>query len=150
MTTAEPGTRSDPTPAPPHSPRSTYWIVAGVVVALLAVMLITYDYGKATGAAQAKARQLIASFEQAGLQAPVSAENVAYFLGEDGGIVCAAAGSQQALGALKNEIGVGGTFYTRAVIQDRDVLTGLRLIVQTYCPQHLPTVDVYISSYSFG
>lgn len=143
-------TLSDPTPAPPHSPKSTYWIVAGVVVVLLAVMLVFYDYGKANGAAEAKAQQLISSMERAGLPAPVSAENVAHFLGEDGGIVCAAAGSEQALGALKNEIGVGGAFYTRAVIQNRDVLAGLRLIVQTYCPQNLPTVDVYISSYSFG
>lgn len=150
MTTAEPGTRSDPTPPPPHSPKSTYWIVAGVVIALLAVMLITYNYGKNTGEARAKAEQLINSYGLAGLPEPVSAQNVAHFLGDDGGIVCAAAGSEQALGALKNEIGVGGAFYTRAVIQNRDVLTGLRLIVATYCPQNLPTVDVYIASYSFG
>ena len=154
VVSAEPGTPtgtlSDPTPAPPHGTRSLYWIVAGVIVALLAVMLITYQYGKATGAAEAKAQQLISTYQRAGLPAPASAENVAHFLGEDGGIVCAAAGSEQALNFLKTELGVGGAFYTRAVIQDRDVLQGLRLIVQVYCPQNLPTVDVYLSRYTFG
>jgi hypothetical protein len=144
------GTLSDPIPAPPHGTRSLYWIGAGVIVALLAVMLITYQYGKATGAAEAKAQQLISTYQRAGLAAPASAENVADYLGEDGGIVCAAAGSEQALNFLKTELGVGGAFYTRAVIQDRDVLQGPRLIVQVYCPQNLPTVDVHLSRYTFG
>ena len=45
-------------------------------------------------------------YNKGGLAAPRSAENVAPFLGEDGGIVCAAAGSEQALNFLKTELGV--------------------------------------------
>ncbi len=45
---------------------------------------------------------------------------------------------------------MGGAFYTRAVIKDRDVPQGLRLIVKAHCPENLPRVDVYISGHSFG
>ena len=136
---------SDPSPRP-HNTKAVVWVVIGVVVVLLVVMLASYRYGKANGTAQAKAEQLVAAAQQAGLPTPLSAENVARVLGDDGGTVCSAAGDRAALSRLNLQLGVGGAFYVRAILQNPDLWRGLHLIVQVYCPQDLPTVEEYLGS----
>jgi hypothetical protein len=46
-------------------------------------------------------------------------------------------------------LSVGGAFYSRPVIADGRLATGLLLIVQTYCPEKVPDVQEWLDSQSF-
>lgn len=129
--------------------RKIYWIVGGAMALLLVVMLVTYNYNRTNEQAVAKAQQLISAFEEAGLRTPSSADEVARVLGDDGGAVCASIQDGVALGIAKLNLSVGGAFYTRAVIADKRVATGLVLVVQTYCPEKVPTVQEFVDSQRF-
>lgn len=123
------------------SHRAIYWTVAGVLGALLVVMLFSYDYGKGSSTpAEAKAQELIDAFTEADISTRFTTEQIARVLGEDGGAVCASAGSGQQLGYLKTQLSVGGEFYQRPVIVDGRMLKGYLLIVETYCPDKLDDV----------
>jgi hypothetical protein len=130
--------------------RTIYLIVGGVLAVLLIVMMITWTYNRSNEQAVAKAQQLITAFEKAGLRAPNSAEEVARVLGNDGGAVCASVHNGVALGIAKLNLSVGGAFYIRPVIADRKLATGLGLIVQTYCPEKIPSVQKFLDSQHFG
>ena len=45
---------------------------------------------------------------------------------------------------------MGGAFYSRPVIADRRVATGLLLVVQTYCPDKVPEVQQFLDSQTFA
>jgi GH18 family chitinase len=132
------------------SHRTIYLVVGGVLAALLVVMLITYNYNRSNQEAVAKAEQLIAAFDEAGLRAPSSAETVAEVMGTDGGPVCAATAEGVAQGIAKLNLSVGGAFYTRPVIADRRLATGLLLVVQTYCPEKVGEVKEFFDSQTFA
>src|SRR5687767_11235450 len=100
------------------SHRAIYVIVGGVMALLLVVMLVTYNYNKNTDEAVAKAEQLIAALDQAGLRTPKDPNEVARVLGTDGGAVCASVEDGVALGIAKLNLSVGGAFYIRPVIAD--------------------------------
>jgi type II secretory pathway pseudopilin PulG len=131
------------------SHRAIYLIVGGVMAALLVVMLITYNYNKNTEEAVAKAEQLITALDQAGLRAPRDPNEVARVFGDDGGAVCASARDGVALGIAKLNLSVGGAFYTRAVIADRRLATALVIVVQTYCPEKVPTLEEFFNGQRF-
>ena len=130
--------------------RTIYWLVAGVLAVLLVVMLITFRYNRSNEEAIAKADQLITAFKDAGLRPPMDAARVASVLGTDGGTVCASVGSGVGRGIAKLHLMVGGNFATRPIINERRVGIGLRLIVQTYCPDKLPDAQQLIDNLQAG
>ncbi|MDL9937563.1 hypothetical protein QSJ18_12475 [Gordonia sp. ABSL1-1] len=127
-----------------------YWTVGGVLLVLLVVMLVTYDYHRDNAEAVAKANQLIGAFQANGLATPASAEEVAKVLGDDGGNVCEATSSTEQLGYLKAELAVGGAFYTRAVILPENVFEGMRLIVDIYCPENRQNIRDFIDEQRYA
>jgi hypothetical protein len=130
--------------------KGIYWIVGGILAVLLIVMLVTYNYNKSNAEAQAKASQLIAALEKAGLPAPRDPAQVARVLGDDGGAICAATPDGVARGIAKLNLSVGGAFYIRPVITDRNVLQGLTVVVQTYCPDKLPQFQQFVDSQRYA
>jgi hypothetical protein len=130
--------------------RIIYMIVGGVLFVLLIVMLLTWTYNRSSDQATAKAQQLITAFGKAGLPTPASAENVAKVFGTDGGTVCASVQNGVGLGIAKLNLSVGGAFYTRAVIADKRLATGLLLVVQTYCPDKIATAQQFVDNQRFG
>ncbi|MBE7193031.1 MAG: hypothetical protein INR66_11175 [Gordonia polyisoprenivorans] len=136
------------TTTPPNT-KGIYVVVGVVIAVLLVVMVALYNYNRANHEAVVRAEQLIAAYHQAGLRAPLDAHEVARILGDDGGTVCAAAGSREQLGYLKTQIGVGGEFYVRPVILQPNVYEGLRLIVTVYCPENLSVVNDFISEQNY-
>lgn len=132
------------------SHKAIYWTVGAVLVVLLVVMLVSYDHHRDNAEARAKADQLISTFHDHGLATPIPADQIAQRLGDDGGTVCAAAGSETQLGYLKTQIGVGGEFYVRPIILPENVFEGLRLIVEFYCPENLPTVEDFIADQHYA
>ena len=64
------------------------WAVAGVVLVLVVIGLITYSGKKETQEAQQKAQQLTQKLEQAGLRVPQDQDIIVRSLGNDGGAVC--------------------------------------------------------------
>jgi hypothetical protein len=131
------------------SHRAIYVIVGGVMTLLLVVMLVTYNYNKNTDEALAKAEQLIAALDQAGLRTPRDPNEVARVLGTDGGAVCASVEDGVALGIAKLNLSVGGAFYIRPVIADGRLRTALVIVVQTYCPEKVPTIEEFFDSQRF-
>jgi hypothetical protein len=132
------------------SHRTIYWIVAGLMAALLVVMLITFRYNRANEEALTKANQLISAFQGAGLTAPKDPARVASVFGTDGGTVCGSVGSGVGRGIAKLNLMVGGTFATRPVINEAQIGTGLVLIVKTYCPQKLPETQQFVDNLRFN
>ncbi|MGC4961094.1 hypothetical protein [Gordonia sp. DT101] len=132
------------------SPKAIYWTVGAVLAVLLVVMLVSFDYDRNSPEARAKAASLISAYEANGLATPFSVDQVAQVLGDDGGTVCAAAGSEAQLGQLKTQIGVGGEFYVRPIILKENVFEGFRLIVQVYCPENISTVRDFIADQRYA
>lgn len=126
--------------------RFTLYIVAAVAVAALMVAgLIVYRSAKSTPKASAKADQLIAALQQAGVRTP-SRNQIVRVLGEDGGPVCAnptqALNKAILLAQLANGAGGPGT---RPVIADSRILKGELLVIQIYCPGQLPAFQQLVS-----
>ena len=132
------------------SHRIIYWVVGGVMAVLLVVMLIAYNYNRSSEEALEKAQQLNLTFQEAGLPALRDPVEVARVLGTDGGSVCAAVQPGVGRGMAKLNLSVGGAFFTRAVIADRNLATGLRAVVETYCPESIPDAEEFIDSLRFG
>jgi hypothetical protein len=120
--------------------RTIYWIVGAIFGVLLIVMLVAWNYDVQNAEADAKAQQLIAAYERAGLRAP-DEDQIARVLGDDGGAVCEWADSELVHAYWKLRLGVGGEYYFRAVIEDGRVREGLTLVVGVYCPEKLPDIE---------
>ncbi|MEV0768648.1 hypothetical protein [Nocardia salmonicida] len=115
-----------------------YSVVAITFAILLIVALIAYSAAASNSRAEAKADQLIAALEQAGVAHPPAQERIVRVLGEDGGAICADPNSALTRATLLSQLanGAGGPG-TRPVIVDERVVEGQRLILQIYCPEHL-------------
>jgi hypothetical protein len=132
-------------PQPTHQPTATdgtshvwWWVIGAVLVVLCVIGLITYGSNQRTAEAQAKAAQLIAAYEQAGLPVPSDQATVERTFGTDGGNVCANPANALGRATLFDSMTNGGSFVgRRAVLIDRTVLKGQALIMQTYCPDKL-------------
>lgn len=132
------------------SNRTIYWIVGAIFGVLLVVMLASWRYNRANAEANRKAQELFAAYRKAGLRTPANRKQVARVLGKDGGAVCKFAGSKIQKAYLKTRLGVGGEFYYRPVRVDREVLQGLVLIVQVYCPGKLDDVRDLVKSLHYA
>lgn len=128
--------------------RTIYWIVAGALGVLLIVMLVTWNYDRQNEEADAKAQELIAAFEAAGLRAP-DPDQIARTLGDDGGQVCETADSELVQGYWKLRLAVGGEFYQRATRLDPRVREGLSLVVDVYCPEKRPDIEDFFEDWDF-
>jgi hypothetical protein len=128
--------------------RTIYWIVGGVFGVLLIVMLVAWNYDRQNDEANAKAQELIAAYEAAGLPAP-DQDQIARTLGDDGGQVCETADSELVQGYWKLRLAVGGEFYQRATRLDPRVREGLSLVVDVYCPEKRPDIEEFFEDWDF-
>jgi hypothetical protein len=128
--------------------RTIYWIVAGVLGVLLIVMLVAWNYDRQNEEADAKAQQLIAAYEEAGLPTP-DQDQIARVLGDDGGQVCETADSELVQGYWKLRLMIGGEFYVRAAPLDGRIRDGLSLVVDIYCPDKRPDIDDFFEGWDF-
>ena len=128
--------------------RTIYWIVGGILGVLLIAMLVGWNYDRQNDEADAKAQELIAAFEGAGLTAP-DQDQIARTLGDDGGQVCETADSELMQGYWKLRLMVGGEFYTRAVRLDGRIREGLSLVVDVYCPEKRPDIEDLFEDWDF-
>ena len=128
--------------------RTIYWLVGGGLALLLVVMLVGWNYDRQNDEADAKAQELIAAYEEAGLRAP-DQDQIARTLGDDGGQVCETADSELVQGYWKLRLMVGGEFYTRAVRLDGRVREGLSLVVDVYCPEKRPDIEDLFEGWDF-
>jgi hypothetical protein len=129
-----------PTPTEPAGPdhRLMYWIIAGVVVLLAIIGLITYSGNKQTAEAQQKAQQLVTKLNAAGLRVPEDIDIITRTLGTDGGAVCDNPASALGRAVFYDQMTNGADFVgRRPVIVDRRVVTAEALILETYCPDKL-------------
>jgi hypothetical protein len=128
--------------------RTIYWIVAGVLGVLLIVMLVAWNYDRQNEEADAKAQELIAAYEEAGLPTP-DQDQVARVLGDDGGQVCETADSELVQGYWKLRLMIGGEFYVRAAPLDGRIRDGLSLVVDVYCPDKRPDIEDFFEGWDF-
>jgi hypothetical protein len=128
--------------------RTIYWLVGGFLGVLLIAMLVGWNYDRQNDEANAKAQELIAAYEEAGLRAP-DQDQIARTLGDDGGQVCETADSELVQGYWKLRLMVGGEFYTRAVRLDGRVREGLSLVVDVYCPEKRPDIEDLFEGWDF-
>jgi len=133
-------------PMPPQQPppedaafiRTVYWILGGVLVALVVIGLITYGSEHSDRAAQAKAQELTQKFERVGLPVPADQDIIVKSLGTDGGAVCDNPANALGRALFNDSLTNGGAFVgRRPIIADRRVLLGEALILETYCPEEL-------------
>ena len=128
--------------------RTIYWIVAGALGVLLIVMLVAWNYDRQNDEANAKAQELIAAYEAAGLTAP-DQDQIARVLGDDGGQVCETADSDLVQGYWKLRLMIGGEIYVRPVRLDERVRQGLSLVVDVYCPEKRPDIEDFFEDWDF-
>jgi hypothetical protein len=128
--------------------RTIYWIVGGIFGVLLIVMLVAWNYDRQNDEANAKAQELIAAYEEAGLPTP-DQDQVARVLGDDGGQVCETADSELVQGYWKLRLMIGGEFYVRAAPLDGRIREGLSLVVDVYCPDKRPDIEDFFEGWDF-
>lgn len=123
--------------SPQRERRALYGVVAGVLVALLVIALVTYRSGRTSRTAEAKAEQLRAALQQEGLRSP-SQDVLVRVLGDDGGAVCQNPGQALNKASLLAQLtnGAAGPG-ARPVIADARLVRGEQLVIQVYCPDQL-------------
>jgi amino acid transporter len=135
----EPPQPSEPEGSGHHLPEAWHkwirWVVAGLVLVLIVIGLITYSAHKKTAESAQKAQQLTQKFEQAGLPTLVDQSTIQRTLGTDGGAVCQDPASALGKATLFAQLTNGAAFVgQRPVIVPGDILQGEALILQVYCP----------------
>jgi len=136
---------SAPSPAPePRRRRGLYLVVAGALVVGLVVMVASFDLERDDPDADAKAEELAAAYEEAGLAVPEDLDQISDVLGTDGGAVCAVAGSELVEAYWRLQLSAGGGPAQRPAVIDPVTVEGLRLIVQVYCPDKLADVEDFV------
>jgi len=146
------------TSAPAHARRSgggfdrwVYWVIGAVLVVLVIVGLVTWNSATNNQEAQQKAAQLSQSFAKAGFAVPASTDDIARWLGTDGGAVCANPGTALGKATLLDFMTNGADFVgRRPVLVDRRILQGELLILQTYCPDTAAKYQDLISKFKFA
>jgi len=124
--------------------KRTYIVVGVVFVVLVVVSLILFRGPRKTAQATAKAQELAAAFELAGLRAPSEQQIVGTF-GEDGGAVCKTDFDALIQNNLNLLLSNGAAQVgTRGVIIDAKVLKGEAIVLGIYCPDRLPGFQKFI------
>lgn len=113
------------------------WAIIGVLLILCVIGLITYSGQKQTAQAEAKAQELTARYDAAGLTAP-NQKILVRTLGTDGGNICANPANSLGIALLKGQLSNGAAQVgVRPVIADPISLKGQRIILEVYCPDEL-------------
>ena len=128
-----------PVPQETGGPTSRmYWIVGALVVLLAIAGLFVFNSKESSEQAVAKAQELTAKFEQAGLRVPEDQDILIRTLGDDGGAVCDNPADALGRALLLDQLSNGASFVgRRPVIADRRAVLGQALIMETYCPDEL-------------
>jgi len=138
-------TNNETQPTRERSVIATVVIVVLVALAVIATIMFIGDRQQARDVD--KAQQLLDSFADAGISVPVSAEQVARVLGDDGGATCADPNSALArstlLAGLSN--GAGGPGLRPTLVESR-LFQGQLLILQTYCPDEAEDFQEFVDS----
>ena len=119
-------------------PENTHWILYlvafAVFVGLAAWGLVTFNENKRSDEADAKATELAAQFEAAGL-GTLDVEATARVLGSDGGAACTDPGNALKTGVLNQQLvsGAAGPGQ-RPILATHDAVAGARLVIEVYCP----------------
>jgi hypothetical protein len=134
-----------------RSERILIYIIAAVVVIVLAIWaMVAFQHYAATPEANAKANELIAAFQQAGLPVP-SKEQVVSTLGTDGGAVCANPSNALNRATLYSQFSNGAAQVgVRPVIVPERVVQGEELILKTYCPDQLSEFREYVGGLKYA
>jgi Tfp pilus assembly protein FimT len=121
------------------SKRALYIAAAVMLLVLGVVAVVNYTAEYQSAEADAKADQLVAELNTAGLRAPKK-ENIVKVLGPDGGAVCLDPDDALRRGILYGQLtnGAAGPGQ-RPVIADNKVVQGQLLIIKVYCPTYLET-----------
>jgi hypothetical protein len=128
--------------------RTTYIVIAVVMLALIVVGLVTRPAREAARANE-RADQLTAALEEAGVAAPSSAQ-IVNVLGHDGGAICADPNSALKRGLLGTEIANGAAGPgQRPVITDDMVVRGEALVISIYCPDQLDEFEDFVRTMAF-
>jgi hypothetical protein len=147
----EPGYDPELHPTGDHPTRRKliYAGVGFVVGAAVIWGLLSLEDTRKDDEAQAKADQLIASFEAQGYRAPEK-DLVVNLLGTDGGKVCENPGStlENALHRINLSNGAAQVG-TRPIIADEDVVTGELLILDVYCPDQAQKARDYLEDLKY-
>jgi amino acid transporter len=150
-TPEEPGYDPEEHPTGDHPTRRKliYAAVGFVVGAAVVWGLLSLDDTRKDEEAQAKADQVIASFEAQGYNPPEK-DLLVNLLGTDGGKVCEDPGStlNEALHRVHLSNGAAQVG-TRPVIADEDVVTGGLLILDVYCPDQAQEVRTYLEDLKY-
>lgn len=120
-----------------------------LLVGLLAVMIVGFSNRQTNrdmSAADAKAAELVAAFDAAGLE-PLDQGVVADVLGSDGGIACTDPEGTLAIAARRTglENGAAGPGM-RASAFPEQLLTAGRLVLETYCPEVVDDYEDFVGS----
>lgn len=112
--------------------------------------LLSYSEGKTNEEAQAKADQLIASFQEQGFRVPQK-DLVVNLLGTDGGKVCEDPASTLQTSLYKQQQLSNGAAQVgaRPVVSDEDVVLGQLVILDVYCPDQAEKVRAAIDDYKY-
>jgi len=138
-------------PAPDgHSSLKWIYAIAGVVIgALMVYGLITLDNREDNEDARAKAQQVIAQFEEQGLNPP-SEDLLVNLLGTDGGNVCVdpASALNEALHRISLSNGAAQVG-VRPVTVDSSIVQGELAILDVYCPDKAQKAREYLDGLKY-
>jgi hypothetical protein len=130
--------------------RTTYIVLAVVLLLLAGVALLVYGSRKSAEEADLKADQFITELTNAGFRAPSKAQIVGVF-GDHGGAACADPNS-----ALRRGLVLGGMTNgaagpgIRPVIADNRVLQGQLLTMKVYCPKELQRLTDFAHQFQYA
>ena len=131
--------------------KSHAWIYVVLVVAIVALMaagVAMHQNEQDSATARAKAKELTAALQAAGLRAPDEHTAVAIF-GSDGGRFVEGVGSGLLEADFAIQSGNAGPA-SRAVILDDDLLRAGSIILKVYAPQKLAAWEDFLSGLKFG
>jgi hypothetical protein len=136
--------------ADPKKQRRVAYIVLGAIVLILIITgIAVFKHAKATKSANDKANQLITELQSAGLPVP-SQQQLARYLGEDGGSVCEDPSNALKRAALYAQLGNGAAGPgQRPIIGDSNIVKGMQAIIKVYCPQELAEFNQNVANLKF-
>lgn len=126
--------------------KRTYIIVGIVFVVLVVMGQLLWRGPQKNAEASAKAQQLIAAFELAGLKAP-SEQQIVGTRGVDGGPVCETDFTELVQSNLNLLLANGAAQVgARGVIIDVKLLKAEAIVLTVYCPERLPEYEKFINN----
>jgi len=125
-----------------------YVVLIGAIVALMAAGVAMHQNEQDSATARAKAKELTAALQAAGLRAPDEHTAVAIF-GSDGGRFAEGVGNALMEAEFAMQSGNAGPA-SRAVILDEDLRRAGSIILEVYAPQKLAAWEDFLSGLKLG